>query len=83
MTYSMDQRVEKFISFFYDKYLLEQIADNLRKITGARNGESFLEFLEDDQVCYGTFRALEVLGESFKNLSNNILGLFTEDGRRL
>lgn len=73
--------IEKFISFFYDKYLLEQIADHLRKITDARNGELFLEFLKDEQVCYGTFRALEVLGESFKNLSNNILGLFTEDVR--
>ena len=32
-------------------------------------------------MCYGVFRALEIVGESFLNLSNNFFSLFAEDVR--
>lgn len=71
----------RFISFFYDKYLLNRIIDSLTIISTALSTTNYSEFLQDEQRCYGVFRALEIVGEAFKNLSSNILDLFEEDVR--
>lgn len=65
--------IEKFVAFFYDQYLLERIqnVNNIFKNIGDN-------FFVDEQKVYGFFRGIEILGECFKNLSNNVLSLFPE-----
>jgi uncharacterized protein with HEPN domain len=65
-----------FVEISYDKYLIEkiQLAVNAFK---DMSGD-----LSDSKTCYAIFRALEIIGESFKNLSDGTI-LKISDGKKI